>query len=85
MMRVESPIVFPFIFSTGNVAPRVIANAQTVCIIGIGALRTCGMPLVVECPAGLLVVVRDLDVVQHGGRHGRKPTYDLPPWHRRSS
>ena len=45
MMRVESPIVSPFIFSTGNVDPRVIANAQTVWIIGIGALRMCGMRL----------------------------------------
>ena len=45
MMRVESPIVSPFNFSTGNVMPRVIAYAQIVCIIAGGALRTCGMRL----------------------------------------
>ena len=45
MIRVESPIVLPFSFSTGNVAPRVIANAHAVWNIGGGALRTCGMPL----------------------------------------
>ena len=45
MMRVESPMVLPFNFSTGNVAPRVIAYAHIVCIIGGGALRTCGMRL----------------------------------------
>ena len=45
MICVESPIVSPFSFRTGNVAPRVIANAHAMWTIGIGALRTCGMPL----------------------------------------
>jgi hypothetical protein len=40
MIRVESPTRPPFMISTGKVQPRVIAKAQSVCIIGGGARRT---------------------------------------------
>jgi hypothetical protein len=47
MICVESGIVSPFSFRIGNVfpCPRVIAIAQAMWAIGIGALRLCGTPL----------------------------------------
>src|SRR3954463_12920157 len=78
MMRVESPTGSGSSSRTGNVVPPLSRWAMAACRPGMAARRACGQPfecrgppgvrdaLVVKGPAGLLVVVRHLQVPEDG-------------------